>query len=613
MSNESLSTTPAPTPSPLRKRSMSAVLNSAIVMLGYLLSRVIGIVRQTVLSSYFGTNIVSDIYTTAFQIPDLLYLVIIGGALGTAFIPIFIEAYTKETHERAWQVANLVINAALTVLSIVSLAILLLADPLLRWLNPTYTPEQLGLAIYLVRLFMLSPLLLGLGGLAMATLNALDHFTLPALVPVIYNVAIIAGIVLIGPLLVRFGWVQHPISVVEHNGQPVSIEGAAWGVVLGALLYLVCQLPVLYRSGFRYRVLFNWRDAALRRIGLLMGPRVFGQAAMQINTIAIFSFAKLFGDGRATALSNALTLMLLPHGIFALSLATVMFPQLSRLDAAGDHEGFNQTTRNTLGTVLWAIIPAAAGLIMLATPIVQVLFQRGNFDSQSTLWVVQALMMYATALPAFGAAEILIRGFYARQETTIPVVIGVVTVVLNIGLCWLLAQSSTSHIGLAGAFSITNNLELLLLLVMWRRRNGNLDATGQLRRSLLITLVSSLAMVLVLQAPVYTLLIVGLLLLDYAWRRWGRQRWPQAGQAPIWLGLALATLAGLGLGWQLQLFNLDAWLQIAPQAQSLWRLLGSLVFNGLLAIAVYFACSSVLGAPEAAVWQQRILGRLKRR
>lgn len=613
MSNESLSTTPAPTPSPLRKRSMSAVLNSAIVMLGYLLSRVIGIVRQTVLSSYFGTNIVSDIYTTAFQIPDLLYLVIIGGALGTAFIPIFIEAYTKETHERAWQVANLVINAALTVLSVVSLAILLLADPLLRWLNPTYTPEQLGLAIYLVRLFMLSPLLLGLGGLAMATLNALDHFTLPALVPVIYNVAIIGGIVLIGPLLVRFGWVQHPISVVEHNGQLVSIEGAAWGVVLGALLYLVCQLPVLYRSGFRYRVLFNWRDAALRRIGLLMGPRVFGQAAMQINTIAIFSFAKLFGDGRATALSNALTLMLLPHGIFALSLATVMFPQLSRLDAAGDHEGFNQTTRSTLGTVLWAIIPAAAGLIMLATPIVQVLFQRGNFDSQSTLWVVQALIMYATALPAFGAAEILIRGFYARQETTIPVVIGVVTVVLNIGLCWLLTQFSTSHIGLAGAFSVTNNLELLLLLVMWRRRNGNLDATGQLRRSLLITLVSSLTMVLVLQAPVLALLPIGLLGLNYAWRRWGRQRWPQAGQAPIWFGLALTLLAGLGLGWQLQLFNLATWLQIAPQAQSLWGLLGSLVFNGLLAIAIYFACSSALGAPEAAVWQQRILGRLKRR
>ncbi|XSG73702.1 murein biosynthesis integral membrane protein MurJ [Herpetosiphon llansteffanensis] len=607
MSNESLSPTPTPTSSPLRKRSMSAVLNSAIVMLGYLLSRVIGIVRQTVLSSYFGTNSISDIYTTAFQIPDLLYLVIIGGALGTAFIPIFIEAYTKETHERAWQVANLVINAALAVLSVVSLAILLLADPLLRWLNPTYTPEQLGLAIYLVRLFMLSPLLLGLGGLAMATLNALDHFTMPALVPVIYNVAIIAGIVLIGPLLVRFGWVQHPISVVEHNGQAVSIEGAAWGVVLGALLYLVCQLPVLYRAGFRYQVLFNWRDAALRRIGLLMGPRVFGQAAMQINTIAIFSFAKLLGDGRATALSNALTLMLLPHGIFALSLATVMFPQLSRLDAAGDHEGFNQTTRSTLGTVLWAIIPAAVGLMLLATPIVQVLFQRGNFDSQSTLWVVQALMMYATALPAFGAAEILIRGFYARQETTIPVVIGIVTVVLNIGLCWILTRYSTSHIVLAGAFSVTNNLELLLLLVMWRRRNGNLDGAGQLQRSLLITLLSSLAMALVLQAPLFSVLIVGLLGLNYAWRRL------KATPLPQWLGFAIAAIGGLGLAWQTKLFDLATWVQIAPQAQSLASLLGSLLFNGLLAIAIYFACSSALGAPEAAVWQQRILGRLKRR
>ena len=249
---------------------------------------------------------------------------------------------------------------------------------------------------------------------------------------------------------------------------------------------------------------------------------------------------------------------------------------------------------------------------MLATPIVQVLFQRGNFDSQSTLWVVQALMMYATALPAFGAAEILIRGFYARQETTIPVVIGVVTVVLNIGLCWLLAQSSTSHIGLAGAFSVTNNLELLLLLVMWRRRNGNLDATGQLRRSLLITLVSSLAMVLVLQSAWLILPIVFIVIMIHTWRYRHKHNQVSSLRPLLLIGVASCMVIGVLL-WQLGLLNMDAWLQIAPQAQSLWRLLGSLVFNGLLAIAVYFACSSVLGAPEAAVWQQRILGRLKRR
>lgn len=486
MSNDSpTSSASPPTVSPAA-RSWGVLLNSGIVMIGFLLSRVIGLVRESMFADAFGTNAITDIYKTAFQIPDLLYLVIIGGALGSAFIPVFTEAWTTSSAQRAWQITNTVINIALMLLVAASALIALLAGPLMSLVFPEFSPQQQALLSYLTRLFLLSPLLLGLGGLAMATLNSLDRFTLPALAPVIYNLSIIAGIMFLAPWFARAGWARYPESViVQPDGRMVSIEGVAWGVVIGALLYLLFQLPGVFRAGFRWQPLLNWRDRAVRHIGMLMAPRVFGQAALQINLIVMNWIAlKLADDGQATALNQAYQLMLLPHGIFALSLATVMFPQLARFYAAGNTGEFAATVRGTLRTVLWTVIPAAVGLAALSVPIVRVIFQRGLFNDQSTSLVASALLFYATALPAFAASEVLIRAFYAMQDTRTPVVVGLITVGLNIALSAIFVLGlHWNHAALAGAFSIANNLEAALLLGLLGRRWGQLDPTGRLRRS----------------------------------------------------------------------------------------------------------------------------------
>jgi putative peptidoglycan lipid II flippase len=498
MSNDSSPSTSTASPA---ARSWGVLFNSGIVMVGFLLSRVIGLVRESMFGAAFGTDAISDIYKTAFQIPDLLYLVIIGGALGSAFIPVFSEALTTKNVQRAWQITNTVVNIALILLVAVSALIALLAGPLLSLIYPDFTPEQHALLVYLTRLFLLSPLLLGLGGLAMATLNALDRFTLPALAPVIYNASIIVGIVVFAPWFARSGWARYPASViVQPDGRAVSIEGVAWGVVVGALLYLLFQLPGVFRAGFRYRPLLEWRDSAVRRIGMLMAPRVFGQAAMQINLIVMNVIAlKLADDGQATALNQAYQLMLLPHGIFALSLATVMFPQLARFYAAGNTGEFASTVRGTLRTVLWTVIPAAVGMAALSVPIVRVIFQRGLFNDQSTSLVASALIFYATALPAFAASEVLIRGFYAMQDTRTPVVVGLITVAVNIALSALFVLAlHWGHAALAGAFSIANNLEAALLLILLGRRWGQLDPTGRLRRSVRRSLLGAGAMGLAL-------------------------------------------------------------------------------------------------------------------
>ena len=552
-------------------RPWGVLINSSIVMVGFVLSRVLGLVRNSIFLNYFGTSAVSDAYQAAFNLPDLLYLVIIGGALGSAFIPIFSAAYSTESHARAWEITNRVVNSALVLLVAVSALIALVAHPLMAQLYPAFTPEQLDLTVYLTRLFLLSPLLLGLGGLAMATLNALDRFTLPALAPAFYNLSIIAGIVGFAPLIGAKGWAQHPNGVVTlADERRFAIEGVAWGVVVGALLYLLLQLPGLWRAGFRYRLGWNWRDPAVRRIGVLMGPRVFGQAAMQINLVVMSAIASGLGAGRVTALTQAFQLMLLPHGIFALSLATVMFPQLSRLYAANNLAEFGSTMRSTLRNVLWTVTPAAVGLAVLSVPLVRLLFQRGEFSDESTNLVASALMFYATALPAFAVCEVLIRTFYAMQDTKTPVIAGLITIALNIGLAWgFVNLLEMNHAALAAAFSLTNNLEALLLLLWLRRRLGQFDPNGRLRRSV--------------RRSVLGASIMGAVLFGLGQVVGGR-----------WSFLYAAAPDYTGQGGDARL--LFGWLA------------GALVIG----VGVYVGLAFVQGAEELQVWRDR-LGRRSRR
>ncbi|GIV96385.1 MAG: putative lipid II flippase MurJ [Herpetosiphonaceae bacterium] len=527
-------------------RRWGMLINSLIVMLGYVLSRALGLVRDAVIAHRFGTSDAADAYTVAFNIPDLLYLVIIGGALGSAFIPIFSELWAREGEEHAWRLASEVMNLALIVLVAAAALVAIFARPLTGLLYGAYPADKQELIVDLLRLFLFSPLLLGLGGLAMAALNALDRYTLPALAPAFYNLSIIAGALFLAP---TFG-----------------IYGVAYGVIGGALLYVLIQVPGLIKAGMRYSASLGLRSNAVRRVGRLMAPRIFGQSAAQIAITVTFSIAALLGEGRARALGQAYQLMLLPHGIFALSLGTVAFPAMARAFAAGDIAEVGRSMRSVLRVVLWTVVPAAVAMMVLAVPIVRLLFQRGEFGEESTRLVAGALLFYATALPAFAASEMLIRTFYALQDTRTPVAVGVATVALNIGLAVALVYGlDYGYRALAVAFSIANNLEALVLAVLLHRRLGGLDPNGGLRRSLRQTLVGATGMGVALLA---------LLLLS-------RQ--------------ALPWLSAAGEGYQ--------------PGRDVLLLAGWLALAGIVGLGVYLALEAMQGAEEL----QTVGGRLLRR
>ena len=477
----------------------AALLNTVIVAAGYFLSRVLGIIRDIIISARFGTSDTMDAYQAAFNIPDLLYLVIMGGALGSAFIPVFSGFLSDQQRDAAWKLANGVLNIALIAMIVVAALVAWQANRLVGLIYGTWTPDKQALTVSMLRLLLIQPVLLGVGGLAKATLESFDRFALPALGSNLYNLGIIGGALLIAPWLGVFGLI--------------------WGVIIGAVLFVAVQLPGLWQVGFRYAPVFSLRTPGLLRIGWLMAPRVFGQSVWQVGLIFSAGIVAAVGiSGAVRANVVALQLMLLPHGLIALSLGTVIFPQLSRAHAAGDTAGFRQVMLGALRTVVFLALPAAIILFVLPEQVIRVLFERGKFDAASTALTAEALRSYALGLVAFAAAEIVVRAFYAMQDTLTPVLVGVATVALNIALATLFVRQGAGLGGVALAFSIAATVEtLLLLLVLWRRWRTFDALWAALARMALAALAFGVA-------------LAGALALSASWLPWLRAgdmyRWP---------------------------------------------------------------------------------------
>jgi putative peptidoglycan lipid II flippase len=511
------STTDRRPATPARAR-LGPLVNTLIVAGGYLLSRVLGLVREMIISARFGTSPQLDAYKAAFNAIDLIYLVIAGGALGSAFIPIFTHFLTEGRDEDAWRLASTVANLALIALLAACALIALLADPIVALtIGHGFDPAGRVLTAQIVRLLLIQPVLLGLGGLAKATLESFDRFTLPAVGANLYNLGSIGGALLLAPWL--------------------GIYGLVWGVIAGAALFLLVQAPGLRSVGARYTPTLRLDLPGVRQIGRLLGPRLFGQSAWQINMLAIGSFATLLGHGAVSANGYALLLMMLPHGLIALSLGTVIFPQLARHHAAGDTAALRAVSLGAVRNVLFLALPTATLLATLRLPVVRALFQRGAFDMTSTTLTTTALGFYALGLAAFAASEILVRTFYAMQDTRTPVYVGIGAVLLNIALGWTLLQLTPSLGALALAFSIANTVESLALLALLRPRLGRLggDFWGALGRMALATLAFGAALLALLwiSRPALPFLRPG-----------DTYRWP-ADFVPLAIWLAVAT--GLGI------------------------------------------------------------------
>ena len=530
----------------IQRARVSPLINSIIVMGGYLLSRVTGLLREVAISAHFGTGAELDAYRAAFKVTDFLYLVVIGGALGSSFIPVFLQVWNHDGEERAWRLASAVTTWALLILAGCSGVLFIFAAPFTNWLwGKGFDASGLALITQLTRLFLLSPLLLGLGGLAMAALNARDRFTLPALAPAIYNIGIILGALLLAPRL--------------------GVWGLALGVVGGAALYLLVQIPALWQLGMRLQPTLGRELRELQVIARQMAPRVIGQSAAQASILvtALLTARQGVGAGQISGLDYAYQLMLLPFGIFSLSLSTVAFPRLAQLYAEGQLDTLVANVRRTLAIILFLTLPAAIALWVLGVPLVRLLFQRGAFDETSLGLTLGPLLGYASALPAFAASEILIRTFYAMQQTRPPVLIGLLQVGLNILLGSLALRAGGGTAALALAFSLANNTESLLLFLLLGRRLPGIWRN----RTLIHSISASLLAALILGAALLTLRQLSIPLLPF-------------------------LAAGAPYLWQRDLAALVGWLALA----------------GAVGGALYIGVATALGSPEP----RRVLGRLRR-
>jgi putative peptidoglycan lipid II flippase len=432
------------------KPRASLARSAGIVAGAFVVSRLLGLVREVVLAQQFGTSEALGAYISAFRIPDLLFLVIMAGAFGSAFIPVFSGLLGEGEEHQAWKLASVVLNLS-TLAALVTSGLAWLAAPELVRLvvAPDASPEIQKLTVECMRLLLLSPIFLGFGIAAKGILEGQDLFTLPALAPVLYNTATILGAIFLGPRL--------------------GVLGVAVGVVAGAFGFLLVQVPGLIRSGMHYTPSFDLRTHGLGEVARLLGPRLIGQAAFQINFIAVTNLAWRTGEQSVSAINYAWQLLMLPHGVLALSVSTVILPTLSRLWQQGDRAGFRTTLGGALRPLIFLSLPASVVLFAFRTAIVQTLFQTGAFSSQSTALVAAPLGFLAAGLVSYAVVEAMTRAFYAMHDTRTPVIVGVAIVVANLGI-GLALLDRMGYLALALALSLSTTMEAVILgAVLWRR------------------------------------------------------------------------------------------------------------------------------------------------
>jgi putative peptidoglycan lipid II flippase len=453
---------------------------AGLVSILFAASRLLGLVREMVIGAQFGTTGQLDAYLAAFRLPDLIFYLVAGGALGSAFIPVFTATLTREDDPRrvaAWRLASGVSNLLLIVTTVLAIVAALFALPLVRTLiAPGFAPEQQILTANLMRIMLLAPIIFGLSGIVMGILNSFQHFLSPALAPVLYNLAIILA-----------AWFLTPV---------LGVRGLTIGVVVGALAHLLVQVPALLRRKPLYFPTLGLSSPDVREVTRLMGPRVLGLAAVQINFLINANLASRLGEGSLSALNYAWLMMLLPQGIVAQGIATAIFPTLSALSARGQIDTLRTTLNAALRALLWLTLPAAAGLFVLRGPLIQVFLQRGEFTAQSTAMTVYALAFFAFGLVAHSLLEVVTRGYYALHDTWTPVKIGIAAMVLNATFSLLLIRP-LSYGGLALANTLATTLETFALLWLIRPRLGGLGGR-QLASTFARSLAATLAMVVAL-------------------------------------------------------------------------------------------------------------------
>ncbi|HWQ46920.1 MAG TPA: murein biosynthesis integral membrane protein MurJ, partial [Longilinea sp.] len=462
------------------------------VMVAFLIGNLIGLLRGVVIANAFGTSGEYDSFSAANRLTETLYNLMAGGALGSAFIPTFIGLLTKDDRNGAWKLASSITNLLILVLSGVAILMAIFAPFVVRYglfiINPAENLEEQTLTVTLLRIMLPSIAVFGLSGLVIGILNSHQKFWLPAIAPAMYSIGIIIGVIFF-----------------PHTW---GIYRLAWGALFGSFLHLLIQLPALIKLPERkYSLTLGRGNPAVRTVLRLMGPRIFGVAVVQLNFIVNTIIALSLPEGSVSSISFAFAIMLMPQAAIAQSIAIASLPTFSAQAAQNKLDEMRSSLVSSLRGVLLLALPASLGLILLRVPLIQFMYERGEFTAQSTQMVAWALLFYAAGLVGHSVVEVISRAFYAVNNTRTPVIIGAIAMTINLALSlilshWFGVMGLMPHGGLALANAVATALEMVALIVMMRKRLNGLEgkrlwqAVGQ---SAIGTIVMSGLVVLFLQ------------------------------------------------------------------------------------------------------------------
>lgn len=439
--------------------------SAGITAAATLTSRVLGLARDQVLAALFGAGNEMDAFVVAFRIPNLVRTLFAEGAMSSAFVPTFTRYLARHGRTEAWRLANNVLNALLLVTGVVVAAGVVFAQPLVSLYAGEYArvPGKLALTVSLTRVMLPFVMTAAIAAAVMGMLNSLHRFFVPALAPAAFNVATIICAFALVPLMPAIGLPR--------------IAAIAIGALAGGLGQIAIQWPLLRREGFRYERIFDPHDAGLRQVLLLMGPGTIGLAATQVNVFVNTLLATTQGTGAVSWLTYAFRLMYLPIGLFGVSIGTAVLPAVSRHAAAHDIPGIRHTVSRGLALMLMVNVPATLGLIVLATPIVRLLFEHGQFRATDTTATAAAVQLYAVGLVGYSAARIASPIFYAVGRSRVPVVVSVATIAVNIALSVIFVRL-LGFAGLALSTSVASIANGAALLWLLRRQLDGIEGRG---------------------------------------------------------------------------------------------------------------------------------------
>ncbi len=449
-------------------------LTAAAVIVGgaSLASRVAGVFRDRILASTFGAGSALDSYYAAFRLPDVLYSLVILGALSAGFIPVFAEYLETKTKEEAWQLAERILSVVGATMMCICGALIIFAPAIVPLTVPGFDGEKLAQTIQLTRIMALSPFFLGLSAVMGGILQATRRFLAFSLAPVLYNVGIIFGTVILAPVM--------------------GLEGVAWGVVLGAFFHLVTQASVALRLGLRRIPAPSLRTEGVRRILRLMAPRTAGLAVSQVNLVILLSLASALPVGSIAVFNLANNLQSFPVSIFGISFAVAAFPNLSRAAANRRDDDFKELLGSAARKIVFLVIPATVAFILLRAQLVRLTLGSGEFDWEATIRTANVLGIFSVSMVFQALVPLLARAFYALQDTWTPLLAGLIAEAFNLVLAVILREH-LGILGLAISFSAAAALNLVLLWWLLFYKKGSLGE-GEFTVSFVKTCAASIAL-----------------------------------------------------------------------------------------------------------------------